>query len=312
MILVTVQVIKIRCMRMTVHHRLMGMQMRMFPFHRRIMNMGMVFVIMTVTMLMNQRCVDMAVPVTAGRSKVGSGNHNSCGSSKGNGHRYLEDHKRQSHPNKRRNCIKCTCPGGTKCSLGKNIEIDRKTVRKESEQKCTAVCTKHPLMITISTGSFKESIRVQLFSKPQATQASRTKIDPTEKAKLLISSTVRMILAQTIRRIANQSLRSNASRKRRRAIIEVVTISKLFKREAFAAVVRGKTKHQQNRRGNIQHNHADDVQKILSAERCLANLLPADRLTTPIPIPAPRYSRAASSAEGTLSNSTFETGELIP
>lgn len=44
-----------------------------------------------------------------------------------------------------------------------------------------------PLTITISKGFFEESFRVQLFSKPQQTQARRTNREPWEKTILLIS-----------------------------------------------------------------------------------------------------------------------------
>ena len=87
-------------------------------------------------------------------------------------------------------------------------------------------------------GSLEESIRVQLFSKPQQTQASSTNRDPQEKDRLLMSSKDSSRLEAVTRAMASQSRLEMASRNTTRAVMAVATISKLFSREALAAVVR--------------------------------------------------------------------------
>ena len=78
---------------------------------------------------------------------------------------------------------------------------------------------------------------MQLFSSPQLTHASKTKTEPTEKVKLLISSKVSTILDNVIKKIAVHILFPTASLKINNAIIAVATISKLFNKEAFDDVV---------------------------------------------------------------------------
>ena len=95
----------------------------------------------------------------------------------------------------------------------------------------------NPFITTICSGFFEDSILVQLFSKPQQTQASITKREPREKEKLLISSMERRMLARVMSPMAAHSRLEMVSLKNHKAIIEVVTISKLLSREAFAAVV---------------------------------------------------------------------------
>jgi hypothetical protein len=85
-----------------------------------------------------------------------------------------------------------------------------------------------PLIITISNGSFNESLLVQLFSNPQQAQANNTKIEPKENETLEISSTDKIILAIVIRIIAIQVLFPVASLNIINATVEVATISKLF------------------------------------------------------------------------------------
>lgn len=94
-----------------------------------------------------------------------------------------------------------------------------------------------PFTMTICNGSFKDSIRVQLFSKPQHTQANNTKMDPAEKEMLLKSSTVNTILEIVIKEIAIHICLPTASLKTNKAITAVATISKLFSKDAFAEVV---------------------------------------------------------------------------
>ena len=91
-------------------------------------------------------------------------------------------------------------------------------------------------MMTISSGLFPEIILVQLFSRPQQVHASITNIDPIEKEKALTSSNESNALEMTIRTIAAQSIFLILSLKTINAMSEVATISKLFRRDAFAAV----------------------------------------------------------------------------
>ena len=93
-------------------------------------------------------------------------------------------------------------------------------------------------MTTISSGSLADIIRVQLFSKPQQTQAASTNREPKEKSRLAASSKDRIMLDRVIRPMASHSRRLIFSRKTIRAMRAVATISKLFSREALAEVVR--------------------------------------------------------------------------
>ena len=95
-----------------------------------------------------------------------------------------------------------------------------------------------PLTVTISSGSFSDRRRVQLFSSPQQTQASSTSSEPGEKRRLSVPSTESRMLARVISPMAAHSRREMASPKMNRAMMEVATISKLFSSEALAAVVR--------------------------------------------------------------------------
>ena len=98
----------------------------------------------------------------------------------------------------------------------------------------------NPLMTTISSGSLWEIMRVQLFSSPQQTQAPSTSRDPDENCRLLASSKERIMLARVIRPMANHSRWPIVSWNTASAIREVATISKLFKREAWAGEVRAR------------------------------------------------------------------------
>jgi hypothetical protein len=93
-----------------------------------------------------------------------------------------------------------------------------------------------PFIITISNGSLSESLLVQLFSNPQQTQASMTKIEPAENFNVEKSSTDKMTLAMVINIIAVHVLFPTDSLKIINATREVATISKLFKSEAVADV----------------------------------------------------------------------------
>ena len=63
-----------------------------------------------------------------------------------------------------------------------------------------------PFRITISIGFFNESIRVQLFSKPQQILAISTNREPEEKVKPVISSRLSIRQPKQIRKIDHQSL----------------------------------------------------------------------------------------------------------
>lgn len=76
----------------------------------------------------------------------------------------------------------------------------------------------NPLITTTCSGSFTDSILVQLFSSPQHTDASKTKIKPKEKDKLLKSSTKRTMLEIVIKPIAIHNLLLINSLKKNNAI----------------------------------------------------------------------------------------------
>ena len=95
---------------------------------------------------------------------------------------------------------------------------------------------KMPLRKTISKVLLSEMFRVQLFSSPQQAAAASTSSEPPEKCRLDISSKERMPLERVMSAMAIQSRREIFSRKRKRAISEVATISKLPRREALAEV----------------------------------------------------------------------------
>lgn len=60
-----------------------------------------------------------------------------------------------------------------------------------------------PLIITICTGSFKEIILVQLFSKPQQMQPKIRKTVPGLKTRIDVTSKVKMIVDSSINKIEN-------------------------------------------------------------------------------------------------------------
>ena len=78
-------------------------------------------------------------------------------------------------------------------------------------------------------------LRVQLFSIPQQSVASKTKIEPYEKLNSLFPSTDRIILETVISAIAIHSFLETFSLKSRSAIIAVATISKFPRSEASEA-----------------------------------------------------------------------------
>ena len=96
---------------------------------------------------------------------------------------------------------------------------------------------KQPFIVTISIGSLLLNIFVQLFSKPQQVEAAKTKREPLLKTKAPFPSKLRIILAIVTKKIAIQSFLDIISLKITNAIIEVATISKLFKSETLAELV---------------------------------------------------------------------------
>jgi hypothetical protein len=78
---------------------------------------------------------------------------------------------------------------------------------------------------------------VQLFSRPQAVAAIRTKTEPNEKVRLPASPNERSMLAAVMTAIPFQSLFETGSPNMMNAMIAVAAISKLLSSEAFEAVV---------------------------------------------------------------------------
>ena len=98
----------------------------------------------------------------------------------------------------------------------------------------------NPLIITICNGSFSDSTLVQLFSSPQQIQANRTNIEPKVKYKLPSPCIDNNIHAKVIKPMPHHRCFDNFSLNITNAITDVATISKLFIKEAFAAVVLAK------------------------------------------------------------------------
>ena len=92
-------------------------------------------------------------------------------------------------------------------------------------------------MVTVSTALRALSILVQLFSKPQHTQAPSTSRAPRLKTRPLPSHPSRALAAVTSA-MAAHSRRERASLKTARAIREVATISKLLSRDTVEELVR--------------------------------------------------------------------------
>ena len=80
-----------------------------------------------------------------------------------------------------------------------------------------------------------EMLLVQLFSRPQERVARRTRMELGVNLKLSPFSKERIKLERVIRPIAVQSFPETFSLKKRRAIREVATISKLPNRDALDA-----------------------------------------------------------------------------
>ena len=91
---------------------------------------------------------------------------------------------------------------------------------------------KSPFKRTISIGSLSESFRVQLFSSPQHTAASRTSREPFEKCMPCKFSRESSAHAAVTQRIPSHSRTRMRSRKTTHAISAVATISKLFRSAA--------------------------------------------------------------------------------
>ena len=168
-----------------------------------------------------------------------------------------------------------------------------------------------PLMTTISSGFFEESIRVQLFSKPQHTQASNTSSEPLEKEKLLASSTERIMLESVTSAMPIHRRLEMASRNTASAMSDVATISKLFSREAFAAFVRARPSISRIGAATSSSTIASVKGSSRRVSGCSRSAAPAARCTAPtaaMPSPAPRYSSAAMSVEGRRESRSLETG----
>lgn len=94
-----------------------------------------------------------------------------------------------------------------------------------------------PFKTTISVEPLLDNFLVQLFSKPQHTQAQRIRSEPFENAKADISSKESIIVDTVINNIAVHNFGDIISLKQTKAIIDVATISKLFKSDALAEFV---------------------------------------------------------------------------
>ena len=92
-----------------------------------------------------------------------------------------------------------------------------------------------PFIITIFAGSFLESLRVQLFSRPQQQQASKARSEYTDMENDPLPLNESMMLAVVISVIAIQRRGDIFSLKNRSAIRAVATISKLLSRDTDSA-----------------------------------------------------------------------------
>lgn len=93
-----------------------------------------------------------------------------------------------------------------------------------------------PLIKTISSGSFAETLRVKLLSSPQKMQAPMIPREPREKPHAPPLKD-KMILARVINTKLNHTLRLMYSLRNNPAISAVATLSKLSNKEAVEAGV---------------------------------------------------------------------------
>ena len=162
-------------------------------------------------------------------------------------------------------------------------------------------------------GSLPDSRRVQLFSKPQHTQASSTSSDPREKRRLDTSSKDSSRQLATVNRMPAHRRGLMASPNNSRAISAVATISKLLSSEALAAVVA--------RSPSIRQMGAAISSTIMAAvqgssrrvRRISRPWLPRRRRISAMaamPAPAPTYKSPAISVGGTSASSSLDSGAL--
>ena len=160
---------------------------------------------------------------------------------------------------------------------------------------------KMPFNKTISSGSFDDNFRVQLFSNPQHTAARRTNSDPYEKRRADISSKESMPQDKVIKKMPDHNRALIVSLKTIKAMIAVATISKLLSKETLAAEV--------DIRPNIRQIGAAISSKIIatvygnSAMVKVLSLLSVflifrKRKIIAIPTPAPIYRNPAISVGG--------------
>ena len=153
---------------------------------------------------------------------------------------------------------------------------------------------------------------MQLFSSPQHVAAPSTSNDPVENDKLLPPSNDNIRLDKITSKSAMHILFEIFSLNIINANIDVATISKLFRSDAFEAVV---LDIQFIRR--IGYDISSKIMPMVYGRSDLHNLadpgsfLPLSRNNIPIPIPAPRYSIDAVIVGPTLFSMIFETGVLI-
>lgn len=94
-----------------------------------------------------------------------------------------------------------------------------------------------PLIATIWAAFLLDSARVQLFSSPQQAHAASTRSDP-RLSWMVPGSKLRIRLARVTSAMASQRCLEITSRKSRRAMSEVATISKLPSNDTLDDVVR--------------------------------------------------------------------------
>ncbi len=165
-----------------------------------------------------------------------------------------------------------------------------------------------PLIMTICIGSFDDSLRVQLFSSPQQTQARSIRSDPKEKPNPVAPSTDRRMLAVVMSPIAAHRRAEIFSPKKVSANTAVATISKLLSSTALAAL-------------DVDSPSISSIGAATSSttiptvygrsarDRAASFLRFGDSTRSKnTPAPAPRYSIPASSVAGMSFKSSFETG----
>jgi len=143
--------------------------------------------------------------------------------------------------------------------------------------------------------------------------ATTTNNDPTEKEKLSLSSTDKIMVANVIRKMANHNRLEILSLKNDLAKSAVATISKLFSKAAFEAVVwLSPIMRKTGARISSTIMAITYGESFLFKSNSLFDI--SKRFfTLPVrnmPIPAPKYKNAAINVGGIFSSNNFEKGVL--